>query len=1510
MSQVKIKKLAGGGTFIIDGQEIKGDDAINAVRSHLGETTGGIMSALQNGDTVSYNSASNQIRIYDNNNTDLTTKYIPIAEKAKISDSTQKRHWQATFNTKSHQFRSELEKLKGVVVKPTVSNSNDLTNLRKGSGWFYTKDSDGNDVYLEGPLNTDRMAMLGEFRKYIEHFGDNGEEASKKMYNTKDWNSDNLRILQNSFAGIKDSNARNEYWSGLINRIKSNQLKDTDKETLRLMGFDDGIAAGGDGKKPVNREKWNSAGFGNLIDLLGQKAHINDDGSLSLNDGESWGWNLGDLSGRNIYFNDNFYQSGYGASGAFDPFRGLTLYNNRLYTLNNPTLAKILNAENGFNALKDAGDWEGADNIILTRFTDAARENPGEFRNDRYSEFLSDHPEYRFTNLTGLYDVEGLNPGEQLIQLYNLDTPLQNNSPYREYAPKYVVLDSKGKWLRDYDNFAGRKIRGTSAKDLITYNRVTSEMGGNPAYVGRYYEDILGKNDEPTGYRVYYNPQNPDEDMILHMPGINAMGIEEDQDIKVPVELGKILIKKFQDKDFLERLVGNAQNKKDFQRFMSELVQSWFRQDSNNDFSRLTWTLPFTETNRKKWKDLGFKGDELDEVMAAWKNAKRNRTAGNREERRYKYLVTSPNIPQEKNGGVINKFQFGGVAGGSTNIKADTTKRVDVKNTNPKNAAGITEIGGSNWTEADTLELGALVADLGSLALAFTPGTNVASAVTGAGASTARFVADKQRGTKGAGLNYLLNLGMDAATLLPIVGGLADANKVVKAVKDALPTIIKAASVYGIGSTVVNSAKKIANGEKWTVRDVSILVNGLTAGVGISRQGGLGKSTKTTKTKGYSESFKVGDKDVTLNNEQITNIMKSKDQAAALKDAITKQAKDASKEEINAALDKLLKPKQTVWQRIRRKEGDVVLNVKKKTNTSTEQLEATGRPLYDWLHGLGDSRAAYNARIIGDKQAWKKANLTKTPGGQKSIQTYWDGKTWHVVKQTTKQVPIAGTESFPSNWAAGSGPIWPTQQITRTTLNPTMSTRTVTRKGGVKFNRNRYNLYDSQSIALPQWINPFTKANYQSNENRQPSGLIYQPIYKNGGKILKGQWGLNTPKQGWQIGWSPNTDFTNLDPTKSTARPWDPEFDSTISLSNNNFNPTEFITNRFYRYSNIPTKQEPEEKTSNINIAGGNDPGGFSEDPYRFNLSPLLDMAANIEAQKANNRYNVLYKKALDPLMKRQFQVHLETEPTYNTSLYEHGYLESVAPYLESKLATNDAFVNSQFNLDKARAISGLKQQQFANISNHISQVDELKRQIRNRNGLGLAEAANQKSALWTGLQNQALMSNAATQATNAASRMQYSNQIRQDIRNAMGNINLNTFNYNTELLMNKEKMRIRQAFQDSYGLEWAGLSDEQKRHYGTIEQYVYENHPEDYTRLSTPDPDFKLNLNNQKARFAKTSFSPIYYKSGGNINIKNTNYNNRSAQDQIAINSAKGTQKHINEISRALLKMLQQLMK
>lgn len=55
----------------------------------------------------------------------------------------------------------------------------------------------------------------------------------------------------------------------------------------------------------------------------------------------------------------------------------------------------------------------------------------------------------------------------------------------------------------------------------------------------------------------------------------------------------------------------------------------------------------------------------------------------------------------------------------------------------------------------------------------------------------------------------------------------------------------------------------------------------------------------------------------------------------------------------------------------------------------------------------------------------------------------------------------------------------------------------------------RKRIYDTNmGIALPQLIYPFTDANYQRNQFKQPSGVVMRPLYKNGGKVVKAQPGV------------------------------------------------------------------------------------------------------------------------------------------------------------------------------------------------------------------------------------------------------------------------------------------------------------------------------------------------------------------------------------------------------------------
>lgn len=496
-------------------------------------------------------------------------------------------------------------------------------------------------------------------------------EAGKKAYRLGSWYTpDRVAALQGLYGKYTP-----ETWQAgldaIAERAKSNTLSAEDRAFLanfNIVEPDEATATtSGTGLSAADRTKWNNAGHGGLADLLGGRAHINDDGSISLNEGESWGWNLGDLEGKNIWFNDDFFNSRYGADGSFDPYRNYTLYNNRLYALDNPTLARILNADGGFNAMMKSGNWTGADNQILTRFTDLARENPVYLSPDQYSTFLSANPNYRFSDLTGLATTNGMTDDQQLIQYVNLgDDSLEG--PYRRYNYKYALLNNRGGLERELTPEEVVQLENGQAREtgLNTYKRTVGQNNG--AYNNRYYEDILDKNGEATGFRFYRSINNPNEDVILHMPEIYASGTEN-QDIVLPKEVAQILMN---NPNWLNNVIGDARNKKNFMTVLSSLVQSNFISQHAH--------LPASEAN---WfRKMGFSEAEINQLVEALRNSRR----GSRAQRRSDRLVTAPTL--QKNGGILIE-QKGGIAGGAKTATGVTEKRVSTTNTNPKNAAGV-----------------------------------------------------------------------------------------------------------------------------------------------------------------------------------------------------------------------------------------------------------------------------------------------------------------------------------------------------------------------------------------------------------------------------------------------------------------------------------------------------------------------------------------------------------------------------------------------------------------------------------------------------------------------------------------------------------------------------------------------------------------------------------------------------------------------------------------------------
>lgn len=194
---------------------------------------------------------------------------------------------------------------------------------------------------------------------------------------------------------------------------------------------------------------------------------------------------------------------------------------------------------------------------------------------------------------------------------------------------------------------------------------------------------------------------------------------------------------------------------------------------------------------------------------------------------------------------------------------------------------------------------------------------------------------------------------MDTATLLPLVGDATKAAKTAISIKKALPTIIKLASLYGMGDAVVNTATKIANGEKFTVRDLSVIANALTAGVALGKVGGFGKKARTQRgeLKFKDQEISVGTGEnatkVKVTGDQLEAASKSSDTRKALETYVKNDPKVAGKtdEEIKKAVDALMKNPNII--RKTTKTESKKLRIKKERGESTTKTnEANG----NWIH--------------------------------------------------------------------------------------------------------------------------------------------------------------------------------------------------------------------------------------------------------------------------------------------------------------------------------------------------------------------------------------------------------------------------------------------------------------------------------------------------------------------------------------------------------------------------------
>lgn len=286
------------------------------------------------------------------------------------------------------------------------------------------------------------------------------------------------------------------------------------------------------------------------------------------------------------------------------------------------------------------------------------------------------------------------------------------------------------------------------------------------------------------------------------------------------------------------------------------------------------------------------------------------------EARRNKYDeehgITKPNETYMwKQGGII-KMQFGGNFGevfsqgrntfieNRAKSQGKTIKQYEADNRTPMGKKNALQTN-NGWTTNDSLRVGAILGDLTSMGLAFTPAT-IASSAVGAGSTTAHLAADIAED----GLDWgdagraLFGYSMDALGLIPGVGGVTKAAKIGRAIKVVAPKVIAAIGAAGTlanSGAILGSLKKAMGDEHLTVEDFRNITQGLMfvmGGTGAAARkihtmrGGKGTLAKGPQGTTNSIALQIKNKKTgkvetrTFNADQAKAIKEAKDNAGIL----------------------------------------------------------------------------------------------------------------------------------------------------------------------------------------------------------------------------------------------------------------------------------------------------------------------------------------------------------------------------------------------------------------------------------------------------------------------------------------------------------------------------------------------------------------------------------------------------------------------------------------------------
>lgn len=814
----QIKKFQNGGKYgkyIKDGVEYTVDDAFLNRMDHYSKQ---VADALRNGETISYDSATNTAR-------------GNINWSNSLNERQQKR-----IETKGGAF--EGRKMRQA--------RQSISNLAKFNPDNNPQTDPGTKLVMNKRIG---LSYLGE--------GDNQRIDTNAKYDSairrinEILNIDNWQYNDHDLSGTGLSNkeavsefvkSRRDQIVNLERKIKTNTLDDADKSILKDLGIDLGGSNEEDDTDDsviaTTKKKYSDAGLN--YDSHKNIFNVDDDGKITISDsnlksilGEGNAWINQSFRNRysswaNILPDDYFIIDGVVYKADDEDLKRNAKYiefvdDNKASRGSSDLIRQFWNNDSVYSRLGGEDIYSPANGLYGKDITGDYVRNHGVSNQPFVLEMVDE---------TGEYDEYGrpTKSTKWFIDPYTKQRIDLKNIPEKYKAFITSVLD-------------GTAQRASKAESDKYYSGAYNSTPYGQAYtIGDRRYGIISAYGDPYSNAfagLYYDPNSQSymwrDTTITGEDYIDRLDQEDMQGYywALPTEIGE--------------LITNNPSKIDdeqFRKSLTNLLRNQYLRNIN-------------------FKDEDIYDKDLLALMPALQKWLQNRNINNYTATELAHRGIAHRVPSEQNGGII-KAQKGARIEATNKASTQKFQQFDTKQREAGKEKAISDK--TNMSKADWAEVGALVADAASLVSTFIPVYgNAVGAATGAASSLTQFGVDVAKDGFDWGDVGMLgaNLGLDVATLLPGLGTGAKAAKVVKALKNSEPAVKllgKVASAAGVGSALYTAYDNIFNGDEWTISDLRILVNGVR---GVNNLRTLTNPTKKGEIKDDSTiTIKSTDKDI------------------------------------------------------------------------------------------------------------------------------------------------------------------------------------------------------------------------------------------------------------------------------------------------------------------------------------------------------------------------------------------------------------------------------------------------------------------------------------------------------------------------------------------------------------------------------------------------------------------------------------------------------------------------